>query len=144
MKYLIAFVLFISVETSTAQRQRLKGERIHQSPVEIISMNTATGDGGNRWGGHQTRIVHTRDGVFTAYTTNGAGYLAREWHLAKRLSSNNWAVIAEGTAGREPVNLLASPDGTLHIVGWPEGSATIWSGKPRNDSIDMTKVSVPI
>ncbi len=85
--------------------------------LEIVTDGAATGDGGNSWGGHQTRIVHTRDGVFTAYTVPGDGYTSREWRLAWRKEDGSWSVIAQGGAGREPVNLLASPDRTLNIIG---------------------------
>ncbi len=93
---------------------------------EVVSDSAAIGDGGNAWGGHQCRIVRTKDGVFTAYTVEGGGYFLREWRVAKR-SSDGWNVIAQGVAGREPVNLLAAPDGTLHIIGWPGGKARMWS-----------------
>ena len=117
--------------------------RIHQSAIEMVSNNTATGDGGNIWGGHQTRIVHTQDGIFTAYTVEGDGYISREWRLAQRQSDNSWKVIANGVSGREPVNLLTSPDGTLHVMGWPKGVGTIWSGKPQNSSITMSDEIIP-
>ena len=82
---------------------------VQQTNVEIVTADAATGDGGNAWGGHQTRIVHTQDGIFTAYTVAGGGYLNREWHLAERQNDGTWNVIAQGESGREPVNLLASP-----------------------------------
>lgn len=116
---------------------------VHQTKIEVVTNNAATGDGGNIWGGHQTRIVHTKDGIFTAYTVEGGGYLNREWRLAKRQTDGKWAVIAEGESGREPVNLLASPDGTLNVIGWPNGLATIWSGKPENGTLEMTASRIP-
>lgn len=111
--------------------------------LEVITDSAATGDGGNAWGGHQTRIVHTKDGVFTAYTGEGSGYLDRKWKLTRRQEDGTWSVIAEGIAGREPVNLLTSPDGALYIVGWPDGVGTLWSGKPVGDQIIMVKESIP-
>jgi len=93
---------------------------------EIVSDSAAVGDGGNAWGGHQCRIVRTKDGVFTAYTVEGGGYLSREWRVAQR-SEDGWNIIARGVAGREPVNLLAAPDGKLYIIGWPNGEARMWS-----------------
>jgi hypothetical protein len=116
---------------------------IRQSKIEVVARDAATGDGGNSWGGHQTRIVRTQDGVFTAYTAEGSGYFSREWRLVKRKSDGSWGVIAHGTAGKDPVNLLASPDGTLHIVGWPGGQATIWSGKPENGAVTMKSEPIP-
>lgn len=116
---------------------------IYQSALEIVADNAATGDGGNSWGGHQTRIVRTVDGVFTAYTDEGGGYFSREWRLAWRQEDGTWPVVAQGIAGREPVNLLASPDGTLYVVGWPSGIGTVWTGKPDNGTLQMTASTVP-
>jgi hypothetical protein len=109
---------------------------------EAVSENCVVDDGGNAWGGHQCRIVRTQDGIFTVYTVAGYGYLGKQWRLAQR-SANGWKVLAKGVAGREPAGLLAAPDGTLHVVGWPEGQCTIWSGKPMKGTIDMQPRSVP-
>ena len=130
---------FMSVEAS---REVLSSGQLHVN-LEIVTDGAATGDGGNSWGGHQTRIVHTQDGVFTAYTVHGGGYFSRGWRLAWRKGDGTWPVIAQGEAGREPVNLLASPDGTLHIIGWPNGTGTLWSGKPSNGTITMQVSSIP-
>jgi hypothetical protein len=94
---------------------------VRQTSVEVVTAAASTGDGGQAWGGHQTRIVRTVDGVFTAYTANGAGPLAREWRLVQRTDERRWDVIARGTAGKDPVNLLAAPSGTLYVIGWPDG-----------------------
>ena len=109
------------------------------SSLEIVTDKAATGNGGNPWGGHQTRIVRTADGVFTAYIIAGNNDFNRKWQLARRQEDGTWPVIAEGGAGMQPVNLLASPDGTLHIIGWPDGIGTMWSGKPEGDHMTMTK-----
>ena len=122
--------------------QAKKEVQLSQSSIEIVANNTASGDGGNAWGGHQTRIVHTVDGVFTAYTT-GNEYLNRSWQLALREEDGTWKIIATGISGREPVNLLASPDGTLHIIGWPNGIGTMWSGKPQGNQISMNEEIIP-
>jgi hypothetical protein len=116
---------------------------VHQTKLEIVTNNAVTGNGGNGWGGHQTRIVHTQDGIFTAYTIEGSDILDRKWNLAERQDDGTWTVIANGRAGREPVNLLASPDGTLHIIGWPEGEGTLWSGRPVNGTLAMTTTTIP-
>jgi len=114
---------------------------IQMMPVEVVTDSAGTGDGGNSWGGHQTRIVRTKDGVFTAYLVQGKGYKMKEWRLAWRID-NTWHVAAEGAAGREPVNLLASPDGTLNIIGFPEGKCAVWSGKPHDGKVDMVSMRV--
>jgi hypothetical protein len=111
--------------------------------VEVITNDAAVGDGGNNWGGHQSRIVHTQDGIFTAYTVDGNSPLNRIWKLVQRQTDGTWIVVAEGVAGREPVNLLASPDGSLHMIGWPDGEATMWSGKPNNGTLTMTTEKIP-
>ncbi len=113
------------------------------SSLEIVTDKAATGDGGNPWGGHQTRIVRTNDGVFTAYTVEGSGYFDRKWRLAWRQEDGTWPVVAQGDAGKDPVNLLASPDGTLHVIGWPNETGTMWSGKPEGNQIVMTKEKIP-
>jgi len=119
---------------------------VHQSGVEVITDNAATAMGdipGNNWGGHQTRIVHTQDGIFTAYILAGGGINNHEWQLVKRQNDGTWLVLAKGNAGRNPVNLLASPDGTLHVIGWPNAAATMWSGKPDNNTLTMTATKIP-
>jgi hypothetical protein len=124
-------------------------ETTYTAPVVLhpdlvpVTTQAAVGDGGNQWGGHQTRIVRTQDGVFTAYTEQGSGHFGRVWHLAWRQADGTWRSVAEGVAGKDPVNLLASPDGTLHIVGWPNQLGTIWSGKPKNGQIKMTLETIP-
>lgn len=116
---------------------------VHQSDVEVVTNTAVTGDGGNNWGGHQSRIVHTQDGVFTAYTVETGNALNRNWKLAQRNNDGTWVVVAEGISGREPVNLLASPDGTLHVIGWPGGVATMWSGKPDHGTLMMEPERIP-
>ncbi|MBI5351497.1 MAG: hypothetical protein HZB50_02535 [Chloroflexi bacterium] len=116
---------------------------VHQSAVEVVTDQAVTGDGGNNWGGHQSRIVHTQDGIFTAYTVEGKGKFHREWRLVKREVDGSWNILATGDAGREPVNLLAAPDGTLYVVGWPNETGTLWQGKPEKDNLVMTSSKIP-
>ena len=105
--------------------------------LEVITKNAVPGgDGGNQWGGHQCRIVRTADGVFTIYTSGGKDHFQRRWHLMQRMA-DGWRELSSDKSGREPVNLMAGPDGTLHIVGWPEYQGTIWSGKPQNGNISF-------
>jgi hypothetical protein len=110
--------------------------------LEVVTTKAAVGDGGNAWGGHQCRIVRTRHGVFTAYTVDGRDDMSREWRLAWR-RAGRWDIVASGLAGREPANLLASPDGALHIIAWPGGRAHIWSGKPAGTALEMQRQPVP-
>jgi hypothetical protein len=112
--------------------------------LEVITDQAATGDGGNAWGGHQARIVRTRDGVFTAYTVPGMDDdpTHREWRLVWR-KDGAWRVIAQDKVGRDPVNLLAGPDGTLYVISWPGGAGTAWIGKPDGDELEMEKELIP-
>ena len=118
-------------------------QAIQQSPVEVVTTQAATGDGGNSWGGHQTRVVRTADGVFTAYTVESAGPFARQWRLAHRHSDGTWRVVAVGGAGKDPVNLLAAPSGTLYVIGWPEGVGTVWALRFRDGATTMTSEVIP-
>ena len=120
--------------------------------LELVTDQAVVGDGGSNWGGHQARIVRTKDGVFTVYTTGqsdspGAGWqpyrgAPRFWKLAVRKDSG-WQVIAEDKSGREPVNLMAGPGGSLHIIAWPGGVPHVWSGTPGNGTIVMKGARIP-
>ncbi len=111
-----------------------------QTSIEVVTKNAAAF---NPKGGNPTRIVRTQDGVFTAYIVEHNGDFDHEWRLAKRQSDGIWAVIAQGDAGTFPVNLLASPDGTLHVIGWSNGIGTMWSGKPKDGKLVMTSTIIP-
>ena len=111
-----------------------------QTGIEVVTRTAATV---NRKGGNQTRIVRTQDGVFTAYIVEGGGEFSHEWRLARRQPDGTWAVIAQGDAGAFPVSLLASPDGTLHIIGWSHGVGMIWSGRPKNGALALRATSIP-
>jgi hypothetical protein len=96
--------------------------------LEVVTNDAATGDGGNSWGGHQTRIVRTRHGVFVPYSVDiGQDQYNRGWRLARRVGDNNWDIIAEGEAGREPVNILAGPNDELYLFAWPQGIQRLWT-----------------
>ena len=114
-----------------------------ETAVEMVWHDTATGDGGNAWGGHQTRIVRTPAGVFTAYTVESEGPFLRQWRLARREADGSWTVIAIGGAGKDPVNLLASPSGTLYVVGWPGGVGTLWTIRVSDGPVTMTITGIP-
>lgn len=118
------------------QSQEPPSAQVQVVDLQAVTREAATGDGGNAWGGHQCRIVRTRDGVFTAYTVPGTDDFHREWRLVWR-KDGEWRVVAQGMAGRDPVNLLAGPDGTLHLIGWPGGGGTLWLGKPEGDGLEM-------
>jgi len=96
--------------------------------LEVVTEQAAPGDGGNAWGGHQTRIVRTGEGVFTVYTAAGGsgGRFNRSWRLMRRTEAG-WSEVASGPSGREPVNLLAGPDGRLHVVAWPFKAPVLFS-----------------
>lgn len=111
--------------------------------LEIVTVDAATGKDGSNWGGHQSQIVRTKDGVFTTFTIDGTDPLHRRWQLAKRQNNMTWLVIAENDSGREPVNLLASPEGKLYIIGWPNEIGTLWSGKPDGNTIELEKELIP-
>lgn len=113
-------------------------QTVQQSRLEVVSDQASVGDGANNWGGHQTRIVRTKQGVFAAYTVEGHDELNREWRLAWRQNDGTWPVLASGPSGREPVNLLAGPDGTLYVVGWPGGKPTLWSGRLLNGKLALS------
>lgn len=117
---------------------------VRQSTVEVVATDAATkGDGGNNWGGHQSRIVHTLDGVFTAYTVEKNGPFHREWRLVQRKGEGVWEQLASGDAGKDPVNLLAGPDGTLYLISWPNATGTLWQGRPEKGSLILTSSKIP-
>jgi hypothetical protein len=121
--------------------------------VELVTDQALGGDSGNSWGGHQSRIVRTQDGLFTVYITGQPGRVEaqkssgdgfhRMWKLAMR-EETGWQVVAEGEAGRQPAHLLASPDGRLHVLAWPDGMPRWWSGKlDAKGAIVMRATAVP-
>jgi hypothetical protein len=110
--------------------------------LEVVTDNADNSADGNAWGGHQCRIVRTNQGVFTAYLVAGDDQMNKKWKLAHR-QEQGWNVIAEGLAGREPVNLLASPDGTLHIIAWPNRQPTLWSGLPAGGEVSLKSELLP-
>ncbi len=116
------------------------------SQIETITLDAANVTGGvsNAWGGHQTRIVHTRDGVYSAYITTTFDPETCEWRLARRKGDGSWPVIATGPCHPEPVNLLASPDGTLHVVTWLKGGLIVHSGCPNGETIVMNASTIAI
>ncbi len=142
---LVAFALLMLAALGGDVMAAGKSKKPHTLSVslETITNDAATGDGGNVWGGHQTRIVRTNQGVFAADLTAGNGYKRKQWNLARRTARGTWRVIAQGNAGREPVNLLAAPDGTLYVIGFPRGTAKMWSGKPTRRSIEMSVQTIP-
>ena len=95
--------------------------------LELVSDATSVGgDGGNAWGGHQTRLVRTSCGLFTAYTVPGTDSFQHEWRLVQQ-TDDGWQIIAKGPSGRDPVNLLQGSDETIYLVAWPEGLPVIWA-----------------
>jgi len=134
--FILPLLLLLVSSSGNAQHRTIEID------FEIITMDAFDGDGGNAWGGHQCRIVRTEDGVFTIYNTGGEPIPSREWHLVKR-TNHGWKELASGKSGREPVNLLASPDGTLNIIAYPDLTGTILSGKPVGESIELSSLKLP-
>jgi hypothetical protein len=114
------------------------------APTPITPVLEVVAENANAWGPHIPKIVRTMVGVFAVYETAGVDEFHNQWHLAWRQSDGTWPVIAQGEAGGEEPNLLASPDGTLHIIAWPERNATMWSGKPEKSQIDLVVEDVPV
>lgn len=112
---------------------------------EDVTNEASTGDGGNAWGGHQSRMVRTAAGLFTAYTTPGRDPFHRTWNLAWR-RDGAWKVVATGPSGRDPPSLLANARGELFIVAWapPYTAPTLWSGTPdpRSGTISAARAGV--
>jgi hypothetical protein len=117
---------------------------------ETVATGTSTGDGANPWGAHQSRMVRTAKGLFTAWTTPGADGEHRNWNLAWR-DNGTWKRIASGPSGREPMHLLAASDGRLWIIAWPPSSGgtagvpTAWNGMPdtATGTISMSSQTIP-
>ena len=86
---------------------------------------------GNRWGGHQCRVIRNRFGLFTAYTSTQthASLFPREWHLMQQ-TGGGWTQIAHAPSGKEPVNLMSGPDGQIYIVAWPFKTPVLWEAAP--------------
>ena len=100
------------------------------------------GDGGNAWGGHQTRLLRTSQGLFTAYTVPGTDSFHREWRLVQR-RDDAWQIIAQGPSGRDPVNLLQGPDEGIYLIAWPEGLPRIWTWTHSGGELALTEEAVP-
>lgn len=88
-------------------------------------------------------MPHHTDGVFVAYSTAGTDEFHRTWRLVQRQGDGRWERLAEGPAGRGPVNLVASPDGRLLVIGWPDGRPRIWSGRPADGRVRMEEEAIP-
>ncbi len=118
-------------------------QRMIEVDFEVITNTAVSGDGGNNWGPHICRIVRTDDGVYTTFTSGDNDFLQRRWHLMKR-TNKGWKEIAQGKSGREPVNLLVSPDGELLLIAYPDLQATLFSGKPKGDTMTLTSQPIPV
>jgi hypothetical protein len=109
--------------------------------LEVVARDVSTGDGGNSWGAHKLRIVRTPCCVYTAYAT-GAENLKREFRLAQRTDAG-WRTVLEGPGGREPVNVLAAPDGSVRLVAWPQGLPLLYTGAGSGDDPQFRREAVP-
>ena len=113
--------------------------------MEVITKEAAHVQDGvqNSWGGHQPRIVRTKDGVFTTFIVTKTPDTC-EWKLARRGSDGNWPVIASGPCKNEAVNLLASPDGTLHVISWKGVELIDNEGAPQGNGINLKAQPIEI
>jgi hypothetical protein len=113
--------------------------------LELVTANggsTDSANGGNQWGNHKTRIVRTPDGnIYTIIQAPGTGSLTKQWQLFKRIGENNWQMINEGAAGREPANLLAGPQNELYVLAWPGGRPVMWTS--TDGGATFTSQNVP-
>ncbi len=112
--------------------------------VEATSIADDTGNRpGNSWGGHQTRVLRLEDGdVYTAYLTTGLTFDAAQWHLVRR-SEGRWRLVASGPAGREPVNILRTPNAGVAVVAWPNASPLLTTFQSENGSIARRDTPIP-
>jgi len=97
--------------------------------VDLLTSSAATGDAGNSWGGHKTRIVSTSKGdSYTVYQAPGSGYTAHQWVVMHySAASGTWSQAGAGDAGREPANILRGPNDTIYVIAWPGGLPAMWT-----------------
>ena len=92
---------------------------VEQTPPELITDKAVSGDGGNHWGPHKTRIVRTQDGVFTVYAVAGAQAFRSLFHTAvKPTEEYPWAQCHAYSD-----NYLDA-EGRMHILYLLNGEAT--------------------
>jgi hypothetical protein len=108
------------------------------------SIRNATGDRpGNSWGGHQTRVLRMKNGdVYTAYLVTGASFDDSQWQLVRR-DAAGWKRVASGPAGREPVNILRTPNEGVEVVAWPKGTPLLTSLDPTKGAIARRETKIP-
>jgi len=96
------------------------------------------GNGMGNGNTYMSRVVHTRDGVFTALLLPGGKTGDKRWQLAWR-REDRWVrdPAWQGGSFVEPPNVLAGRDGTIYVIAWPAGRLTIWSGKPENGTLTL-------
>jgi len=97
--------------------------------VDLLTSSAATGDAGNSWGSHKTRVVSTSTGdTYTVYQAPGSGYTAHQWVVMHySAASGSWSQAGSGDAGREPANILRGPDDTIYVIAWPSGLPAMWT-----------------
>ena len=111
--------------------------------AQHVALPNAQGAAGDLWGGHQSRIVRTAAGqAFVVFTVAGASALQAEWRVARR-TSRGWVIAGSGVAGREPAQLLRSPDDALWVVAWPGGLPMLSKGQITADTVRWTSARVP-
>jgi fibronectin type 3 domain-containing protein len=97
--------------------------------LDLLTSSAATGDAGNSWGGHKTRIVSTSKGdTYTVFQGAGSGYTSHQWVVMHySAASGTWSQAGAGNAGREPANILRGPDDTIYVIAWPGGMPAMWT-----------------
>ena len=141
---MVASRLYLSLLLLSGNALALEGPVIER--FDVVTEQASPGDGGNAWGGHQCRIVRTKFGVFTAYTADGGsgGQFNRSWRLMRQ-TDTGWEEIASGPSGREPVNLLAKPDGQLLVVAWPFKQPVIFASRmTKEGQLEMDPAGLPV
>jgi hypothetical protein len=80
--------------------------------------------------------------VYTAYLKTGTAFNSSEWHLV-RLDAAGWQHVASGLAGREPVNILHTPNDGVAVVAWPKGAPLLTTLDFSNGTITRGETQIP-
>ena len=118
-------------------------ERLELVTAEASIRSTSGDRPGNSWGGHQTRVLRMQNGdVYTAYLRTGATFDSSEWQLVRR-DAAGWQQVASGLAGREPVNILRTPNDGVAVVAWPKGTPLLTMLDFSNGGSTLRQTQIP-